>query len=330
MSQILLFSVKRVLAGIVVVWAIVSIVFVLEHGPGASDPIRHILGNHYTYGNYHQLLHAYGLDIPLHEQYLNYLGLAPLLAPFGIHFGQGATQTGLLEGNLGLSYQYPGTPVWDLLRPYVPVSLKLGFYALTVSLIFGIPVGLLSALRQNSALDHISQGIMIILYAVPTFVLAPLLQLEFSISHHWFPEQGWGDNFSEVVLPVAVYAAGLAGYFAKSFRSFMLEVLAQDYIRTARAKGLKQRTILWLHAMKNTLVPLASIVGPVVAYLIVGAFIVERFFAIPGIGGETIQATLNGDYGMIEATTIMLAAFVVLVNLVTDIFYSIIDPRVRL
>ncbi|HLJ68315.1 MAG TPA: ABC transporter permease [Chloroflexota bacterium] len=330
MSDILMFTIKRLLAGIVVVWAIVTIVFILEHGPGASDPIRHILGNHYTYGNYRQLLHAYGLDIPLHEQYLNYLGLAPLLAKIGIHFGHGTVDTGLLEGNLGLSYQYPGTPVWDLIRPYVPVSLRLGGYALTVSLLIGIPVGLLSALRQNSLLDHVSQGMMIILYAMPTFVLAPLLQLEFTIQHHWFPEQGWGDSFSEIPLPVAVYAAGLVGYFAKSFRSFMLEVLAQDYIRTARAKGLRQRTILWLHAMKNTLVPLASIVGPVVAYLIVGAFIVERFFAIPGIGDETIQATLNGDYGVIEATTIMLAAFVVLVNLVTDIFYSIIDPRVRL
>lgn len=131
-------------------------------------------------------------------------------------------------------------------------------------------------------------------------------------------------------MPVTLYAAGLSGYFAKSFRSFMLEVLRQDYIRTARAKGLRQRIILYRHAVKNTLLPLASIVGPTIAFLIVGAFIIEFFFSIPGIGYITVTSVTQSDYPVIEATTIMLAAFVVIVNMLTDIFYAVVDPRVRL
>jgi peptide/nickel transport system permease protein/oligopeptide transport system permease protein len=324
------FIIKRLLIGVVVIWAIVTIVFVLEHAPGAADPVRLALGSHYTYGAYKQLQHEYGLDQSLWNLYLQYLGFGPILAAIGIHVGTGTVSTGLLEGNLGLSYQYVGTPVWSLLQPRLPVTLKLGFYALIVSLIVGLPIGMISALRQNSMLDHVGQGTMIILYAIPTFVLVPLLQLEFSINLGWFPVQGWGDNWKEVVLPVVAYSAGLAGYFAKSYRSFMLEVLAQDYIRTARAKGLKQQVIVGLHAAKNTLVPLASIVGPTIAYLIVGAFIIERFFAIPGIASETIESTLNGDYAFIEATTILLVGFVIVVNMLTDIFYAIVDPRVRI
>lgn len=330
MAGILYFSIKRILIGIVVVWAIVTIVFLMEHGPGAADPIKLILGNHFTPGNYNQLVHEYGLDIPLWQQYLNYLGISPLLTPFGIHFGSGVVQSGLLEGNLGYSYHFVGTPVNQIISSEVPVTLKLGFWALLVSLLVGLPVGLISAIRQNSMVDHVGQGTMIVLYAIPTFVLVPLLQNVFAIRLGWFPVQGWGDSFNEEILPIAAYAAGLAGFFAKSFRSFMLEVLNQDYIRTARAKGLRESGIIWGHAIKNTLLPLASVVGPTIAYLIVGAFIIERFFDIPGIANETINSVFEGDYGVIEATTIALAAFVVFVNMVTDIFYSIVDPRVRL
>lgn len=330
MAGLAYFVIKRLLSGIVVVWAIVTVVFILEHGPGAADPIRSILGSHYTYGRYQTLAHEYGIDVPLAEQYLNYLGMAPILSWFGIHFGHGAVNTGLLEGNLGLSYASVGTPVWSLMQTGVPVTLKLGAYSLILSLLVGIPIGLLSAVKQNSLADHLGQSSMMVLYAIPTFVLVPVMQYVFAIQLHWFPEQGWGDNVSEMVLPVTAYAAGLAGYFAKSFRSFMLEVLQQDYIRTARAKGLKQPVIIWLHAMKNTLLPLASIVGPTIAYLIVGAFIIESYFNIPGIANETVQSVFSGDYGVIEATTIALAAFVVFINMLTDIFYSIVDPRVRL
>lgn len=330
MTGILYFSIKRLLSGIVVIWAIVTIVFILEHAPGAADPIRLILGSHFTYGSYAKLQHEYGLDVGLHEQYLSYLGLGPVLGWFGMHIGHGTATTGLLEGNLGYSFEYPGTPVWSLLSDKVPVTMKLGAYALVLALVVGIPIGLISALKQNSVVDHVGQGTMMVIYAIPTFVLVPLAQDVFAIQLGWVPVQGWGDDLQEVVLPVTIYAAGLAGYFAKSFRSFMLEVLQQDYIRTARAKGLRPSVIVWLHAVKNTLLPLASIVGPTIAYLIVGAFIIERFFAVPGIANETVTAVLSGDYSVIEATTIILAGFVVVINMLTDIFYSVVDPRVRL
>jgi ABC-type dipeptide/oligopeptide/nickel transport system permease component len=330
MVSILSFTVKRVLVGIVVLWAIVTIVFILEHAPGTPDPIKLILGSHYTYGNYTRLVHEYGLDIPGWQQYLNFLGLAPILSWFGIHFGHGGVVSGLLEGDFGYSYEFPGTPVWDQLHDKIPVSLKLGFYALALSLLVCIPVGIISALSQNSILDHTLQGTSMFVYAIPPFVLAPIMQNFFGINLHWFPVQGWGDSPKELVMPVIVYAAGLMGYFAKSMRSFLLEVMQQDYIRTARAKGLQERTVIWLHAMKNTLVALASIVGPTIGYLIAGAFIVEYFFEIPGIGYLTITSVLSNDYGVIEGVTIALAGFVVLVNMLTDIFYSVVNPQIRL
>ena len=212
--------------------------------------------------------------------------------------------------------------------------MQLGGEALLLALLVGLPVGLISALKQNSWIDHSSQSVMILLYVIPAFVLVPLSQLIFGDWLQWLPVTGWGDpgvlGFKEQILPVTLYAAGLAGFFAKSFRSFMLEVLGQDYIRTARAKGLKSRVVIYLHAMKNTLLPLASIVGPTIAFLIVGAFIIEYFFSIPGIAYITAESVINTDYPVIEATTILLAAFVVVVNMLTDIFYAMVDPRVRI
>jgi ABC-type dipeptide/oligopeptide/nickel transport system permease component len=315
-SNLLLFTVKRLLAMVIVVYLIVTIVFFLAHA-SPYDPARLLLGQKYNAVSAQRLRQLYGLDLPEWQQYTNYLG-------------------GLLHGNLGYSVEQEtlGQPVWDLLRAGVPVTMRLGAYALGLALLVGLPVGLISALRQNSWIDHGGQSIMIVLYAIPTFVLVPICQLVFGAELKWLPVAGWGDpgiqGYKEMVLPVTLYAAALTGYFAKSFRSFLLEILRQDYIRTARAKGLKQRTILYLHACKNTLLPLASIVGPTVAYLIVGAFIIEFFFTIPGIGYITITSITQSDYPVIEATTIILAGFVVFINMLTDIFYAMVDPRVRL
>jgi peptide/nickel transport system permease protein/oligopeptide transport system permease protein len=295
---------------VVVVYLIVTVVFFLAHS-SPYDPISIYLGQHYHGPNAQRLRHEFGLDVPVWQQYVNYLG-------------------SLLHGDLGKSEAFDsmGQPVWTILKYGVPVTLKLGFYALLLSLIVGLPVGLISALRQNSWVDHTGQGVMMVLYAIPTFVIVPIAQLVIGAELKWLPVSGWGapglDGLREMVMPVTLYAAGLTGYFAKSFRSFLLEVLSQDYIRTARAKGLKERVIIYLHAVKNTLLPLASIVGPTVAYLIVGAFIVETFFGIPGVGYITVQSILSSDYAVIEATTILF------VNFFTDVFYALVDPRVRL
>jgi ABC-type dipeptide/oligopeptide/nickel transport system permease component len=301
---------------IVVVWAIVTVVFFLAHS-SPYDPIRLILGQKYNAVSAARLRALFGLNKPLWQQYVTYLG-------------------NLLHGNLGYSEETDtlGQPVWGLLSAGIPVTLKLGAYALGLSLLIGLPVGLISAIKQNSVLDHGSQMIMMILYAVPTFVLVPISQVVFGAELHWLPVTGWGDpgvlGLKELVLPVTLYAAGLTGYFAKSFRSFLLEVLRQDYIRTARAKGLKPSIIVYRHAVKNALLPLASIVGPSVAFLIVGAFIIEYFFSIPGVGYITVTSVTQSDYPVIEATTVLLATFVVVVNMLTDIFYAIVDPRIRL
>lgn len=316
MSGLLRFAARRFLAMIVVIWAIVTVVFFLAHS-SPYDPIRLILGQKYNAVSAARLRALFGLDKPLWQQYLNYL-------------------VNLLHGNLGYSEETDtlGQPVWGLLSAGIPVTLKLGAYALGLALIIGLPVGLLSAIKQNSVLDHGSQTIMMVLYAVPTFVLVPISQVVFGAELHWLPVTGWGDpgvlGLKEMVLPVTLYAAGLTGYFAKSFRSFMLEVLRQDYIRTARAKGLRQSIIVYRHAVKNALLPLASIVGPAVAFLIVGAFIIEYFFSIPGVGYITVTSVTQSDYPVIEATTVLLATFVVVINMLTDIFYAIVDPRIRL
>jgi ABC-type dipeptide/oligopeptide/nickel transport system permease component len=329
-GHIAFFVVKRLLVGVVVIWAVVTFTFALMHSPGAPDPIREILGSHYTAANYAQLKHEYGVDISTWDQYLQYIGLAPFLSTVGIHIGHGAVVTGLIQGNFGYSFSSVGVPVWDILSPGAPVTLKLGLYALLVSLTFGIPIGLISALKQNTWVDHLGQGSMMVIYALPTFVLAPILQVVVALQWGLLPVSGWGDNWQEMVLPIAVYSAGLAGFFAKSFRSFMLEVLQQDYIRTARAKGLSQRIIVFRHAVKNSLIPLVSVVGPVVGYLIIGSFIIELFFRVPGIAFVTVQASQSNDYAIVEATTILLAGFVVVVNMLSDIAYTFIDPRVKL
>lgn len=317
MSNLLSFIVKRIFAMIVVVYLIATIVFFMAHA-SPYNPIKLVLGQHAANpAAVAAYEHLFGLDQPLWNQYKDYMG-------------------GLLHGNLGYSEGIDsfGTPVWDILKGGVPVSMKLGSFALILSLIIGLPIGLLSALKQNSAIDHGSQFFVILAYAIPVFVLIPICQLIFGVYLHWLPISGWGDpglaGIKEQILPVTLFAMGLAGFFAKSFRSFLLEVLSQDYMRTARAKGLKDRVVIYLHACKNTLLPLASIVGPTIAFLIVGAFIIENFFGIPGIGLTTIDAVTSSNYPVIEATTILLAAFVVFINMLTDIFYAMVDPRVRM
>jgi len=313
--RLLVFVVKRLAGMIAILLAVCTVTFLLvAAAPG--DPIRANLALHASATTIRQLDHQYGLDLPLWRRYLTYLG-------------------GLLHGDLGLSLSEPGTRVADLLANGLPVSLTLGGLALLVALVVGAPLGVLAAVRQNRLFsDHVNMAVMLALYAVPALALAPILVDIFSIQLGWLPAGQWGDDgwlgIKEGVLPITVYAAGLAGFFARSVRSFMLEVLRQNYIRTARAKGLAQFRVVYVHAVKNVLAPLASVLGPTIAYLVVGAFIVENEFSINGIGYITVQATEGGDLTVTEATTLLLAATVVVVNTLTDIFYAAVDPRVRL
>jgi peptide/nickel transport system permease protein/oligopeptide transport system permease protein len=262
---------------------------------------------------YEQLRHVYGLDLPWYEQYVKYLNQ-------------------LVHGNLGLSFRFQGRPVWDLIGTGATVSFSLGLSALAVSLMIGVPLGVLAALRQNTLVDRGSMAVMLSLYSIPSFVLIPILQwVNFQLYSHQLPAlpvAGWGkpENW---IMPVMVLAAANVGYLARLTRSTMLEVLRQDYIRTAYAKGLTDSRIRWAHAFRNAMLPIVTVIGPSVAFLVTGTFVVETLFAIPGVGFVAVQAISQRDYPVIQGTTILLALAVLVMNLVTDILYTVLDPRVR-
>lgn len=303
--------VKRGLSLPFVILSITFITFIVGYlAPG--DPILNMMGQHHDVAVYNQLRHAYGLDLPWYEQYVNYV-------------------VQLLHGNLGMSFRFQGRSVWDLIGSGVSVSFTLGLAALMTSLTLGVPIGILVALRQNSSVDRVGMGVMLALYSIPSFVLIPILQwVNYQLYVHGLPSlpvAGWGGP-QHWVLPVIVLAAANIGYIARLTRSSMLEVLRQDFIRTAHAKGLGERRIRWAHAFRNALLPVVTVIGPSVAFLVTGAFVVENLFAIPGIGFVSIQAISQRDYPVIQGTTIILAVAVVVMNLITDMLYVALDPRV--
>ncbi len=303
--------VRRLISLPFVIFSITFITFLVGYlAPG--DPILAMMGSRSDPATYERLRHLYGLDLPWYQQYWNYL-------------------SGLLQGNLGLSFRYQGRPVWDMISSGVPVSFELGITALSISLAIGVPVGLWAALRQNSLFDRLSMSLMLVLFAVPNFVLIPVLRW---VNYQFYlrdlpslPVAGWGRP-EHWILPVIVLAAGSMGYMARLTRTSMLEILRQDFIRTAVAKGLRERRVHWVHAFRNALLPIVTVVGPSVAFLVTGAFVVENLFAIPGIGFLSVQAISQRDYPVIQSTTVLLAVAVVAMNLVTDILYGVLDPRV--
>jgi ABC-type dipeptide/oligopeptide/nickel transport system permease component len=303
---------RRIVGLIFVVFSITFITFIVGHlAPG--DPIRLMMGNRQDEAQYQRLRHRYGLDAPLLEQYARYTG-------------------DLLQGNLGLSYRYPERPVTDLIRNGIPVSLGLGLVALILSLLLGIPLGIMAALHNHAAIDRISTALVLLLYSVPGFVLIPILRAINYVSYTHggptLPAGGWGTP-NHWIMPVIVLTASSLGYVMRLTRFSMLEVLQQDYIRTAKGKGLTQRAVFGIHAFRNALLPLLTVIGPSVAFLVTGTFVVETIFSIPGIGYLSVQAIQQRDYPVIQSTAVILAVAVVLMNLLTDIAYMIADPRVR-
>lgn len=212
----------------------------------------------------------------------------------------------------------------------MPVSLELGGLALTLSVLVGLPAGVLAALWQNTWRDTIIMGLMLALYSIPSFVIIPVLWVAdlalYKTGLPSLPVAGWGRP-EQLILPVLVLAAANAGFIARLMRNSMLEVMRQDFIRTARAKGLPQRLVILRHVLRNALLPLLTVLGPATAFLVTGAFVVENLFAIPGVGYLTVQSIGQRDYPVIQATTILLALAVVIMNLITDLVYPLADPR---
>ncbi|MBP6699887.1 MAG: ABC transporter permease subunit [Halioglobus sp.] len=252
----------------------------------------------------------YKLNLPLFQQYTSYLG-------------------DLARGNLGPSFKYPGRSVNELITAGFPVTAELGLYALLVALVIGGLAGIIAALRPNTAQDYVPMSVAMIGICMPSFLLGPLLVLVFGIHLDWLPVSGWGDIPGDKILPSITLGAGYAAYIARLGRAGMLEVLSQDYIRTARAKGLPQWQVVLKHSLRGGMIPVVAFLGPAFAGLLAGSFVVETIFQIPGLGRFYVQAAFNRDYTMILGTTVFLSVLIVFFNLLSDILAAWMNPRLR-
>jgi len=303
----------RLTSLVFVVFSITFLTFIVGYlAPG--DPILVLMGPRRDPQVYANLRHLYGLDQPWYQQYWGYLG-------------------GLLRGDLGDSFRYQNRTVNEILGNGVWVSIRLGGAALLLSLGIGVAAGIFSALRQDSWLDRGNMIVMLALFSIPSFVLIPILRaINFFLFYRnglpSLPAAGWGAP-AHWVMPVLVLAAANVGYIARLTRSTMLETLQQDYVRTARAKGLPHSRIVYVHALRNALLPVVTVIGPALAFLVTGAFVVESLFAIPGVGFLSVQAISQRDYPVIQGATVILAVAVVLMNLLTDLAYTFLDPRIQ-
>ena len=297
---------RRLLWMVPVLLAVASITFTLMHlvpgGPWDSD--RRLPAQAEE-----NLDRRYGLDKPVWEQFADYL----------FELGQ---------GDLGVSYRQLNRPVREIISDGARVSFVLGGLALVVAIVVGVSLGLLAALRQNTVVDYASVGLVTIGASLPSFVTGMLLLVIFSAQLHWLPTSGWG-SLEQTIMPVIALSLLPAAYIARVTRASMLEVLRQDYIRTARSKGLRERAIVFRHVVRNGLIPVLTVIGPVAATLVTGSFIVESLFAIPGIGRAFVTSIGARDYGVIMGTTLFYTTIVVMANLIVDILYVFVDPRIR-
>jgi oligopeptide transport system permease protein len=254
---------------------------------------------------------AYGLDQPILVQYGNYLA-------------------GLLHGDLGPSFRLKDFSVVELIAAGLPVTLTIGIAALAIAMLAGIPLGLLAARRHNRWLDHAVMGVALVGIAVPNFVVAPVLALLFGVWLGWLPVAGWEPgNAAYLVLPAITLALPFVAYVARLTRGSLLEVLQSPYIRTARAKGLSSAAILRRHALKPTLLPVVSFLGPAAAALLTGSLVVEQVFSLPGVGRYFVQGAINRDYTLVMGMVVFYAALILLLNLAVDLLYGWLDPRIR-
>ncbi|MAS40133.1 MAG: ABC transporter [Porticoccaceae bacterium] len=252
----------------------------------------------------------YRLDQPMASQYLSYLG-------------------DLLRGDFGPSFRYPGRSVDEMIFSGLPTTAELGLYALLISLVLGTTAGVVAALRPNSAQDYLPMSAAMIGICLPSFLLGPLLILVFGIWLEWVPVSGWGNVPGDKILPALTLASGYTAYVARLSRGGMLEVLSQDYIRTARAKGLPEWIVVLKHGLRGGLIPVVAFAGPAFAGLLSGSFVVETIFQIPGLGRFYVQAAFNRDYTMIMGTTVFFAVLIVAFNLLADIAAVWLNPRLR-
>ena len=254
---------------------------------------------------------AYGLDRPVAEQFVRYLG-------------------GLLRGDLGPSFRLKDFTVAELIGRGLPVTFSIGAAALLLALALGVPLGLVAGLRHNGWMDHTVMAVALAGIAVPGFVVAPVLALVFGLYLGWLPVAGWeAGSARHMVLPVVTLALPYVAYLARLTRGSLLEVLQAPYIRTARAKGLAPSVILRRHALRPTLLPVVSFLGPAAAGLLTGSLVVEQVFGLPGVGRYFVQGAVNRDYTLVMGMVIFYASLILLFNLLVDLAYGWLDPRIR-
>ncbi len=258
-----------------------------------------------------RILAHYKLDLPLWQQYIDYL-------------------SHILVGDFGPSFRVRDFTVFELLKTGFPVSLKLGILALVVAALFGMGAGIAAALRQNSRLDYVVMSFAMTGIAIPNFVMAPLLTLILGVYLSLLPVGGWNDGaIRNMILPITALALPKIAYIARLTRGSMVETLRADYVRTARAKGLRARLVVLRHALKGALLPVVSYLGPAAAAIITGSVVIESIFDLPGIGRYFIQGALNRDYTLVMGAVIVYAGLIISLNLLVDIAYGFLDPKVR-
>ena len=303
------FIIRRLISLIPTLFLIVTFsFFIMKVAPGGPfsaerNPPPEVLAN---------INKVYHLDEPIPKQYVRYLG-------------------NMLRGDLGPSFRYKDYTVNDLIGNTMPNSLILGITALCSALVFGLLVGLFSAVKRNSIADYASMSIAVIGISVPLFVVGPLLMLLFAVKLKWLPTSGWitgRQGLKTLIMPALALSLPYFAYIARLSRASVLEVLRSDYIRTAYAKGLSYPVVLFKHALKGALLPVISYLGPAFAGIITGSVVIEKIFLVPGLGTFFVQSALNRDYTLIMGTVVMYSIILILMNFVVDILYAVIDPRI--
>ncbi|PYS29814.1 MAG: peptide ABC transporter [Acidobacteria bacterium] len=301
------FFLRRLLLTLPVVWIVVTLVFGLIHlVPG--DPVAQMLGEGASVTEVERLRHELGLDRPLLDQYRTYM-------------------SGIFRGDLGMSFRNQESVTTSILARY-PATIELAVAATIFSIVFAIPLGVISAVRRGRSADRAIGIISLLGVSLPNFVLGPILILLVSINLGILPVSGRG-GFTHLILPAITLGGALAAVTMRMVRGSMLEEIRQDYVRTARAKGLSERVVLFAHALRNGLIPVVTVLGLQMGALLAGAIITEMIFSWPGLGRLTIQAISARDYPLAQGCILTIALTYILINLATDLIYSVVDPRIR-
>ena len=305
-SKMMFYVLKRILLALLTIWIVITVTFFVMHAvPGGP-----FVGEKAITKEAQAALEAkYGLDKPLMEQYVTYL--RDIVTKF----------------DFGPSLKLRGRQVIDVILDGMRTSAKLGLIAAFSAAVVGIFLGAVAALRRNTVLDKVIMVITTAFVSMPSFIMGSFLLIVFSVKLGWLPANG--ATASGLILPVITLALYPMSYITRLTRSSMLDVLGQDYIRTAKAKGVSGKKIIFGHALKNSLIPVITYFGPMLAFIVTGSMVVEQIFAVPGIGRQFVSSITNRDYTMIMGTTIFLASLIVIMNLVSDLLYKVVDPRIE-